>query len=280
MKNHPEIMQHYYSKLEENVPYRLLSPFLKPFITKDTDYKSSIAIPLIDQLAELGDVPYRIWIDSQNRKGIDILDGWLQFFREQNSILLAWDQFEKALYLQKRNPSVPGIVLKVNWKHEGTTGRRHLKNARELWKKIAELYPDEFISIYTGRILDGEKFELDHFIPWSFTASNELFNLVPVEKEVNIKKSNHLPNWTIYFPGLVQMQSLLCRAVKEDYSVFALFEECRKDNLNEDWEQNELYNSYNNYKSIKTLLEKKIKPLWDTASMQGFQPWRYSNESK
>lgn len=76
------------------------------------------------------------------------------------------------------------------------------------------------------------------------------------------------------------MQSLLRRAVNEHSTIRILFKKCQRDNLNEDWERNELYQSNLYDPSARSLMEKKVKPLWDTALMQGFRPWIYRGISK
>ncbi|OLP15528.1 hypothetical protein BST81_25855 [Leptolyngbya sp. 'hensonii'] len=43
------------------------------------------------------------------------------------------------------------------------------------------------------RCIDPEKFSLDHYLPWSFIAHDQLWNLVPTTPEINSAKSNNLP---------------------------------------------------------------------------------------
>ena len=41
------------------------------------------------------------------------------------------------------------------------------------------------------------KLEIDHFIPWAFIASHEIWNLTPTFKKVNLDKSNNLPDLNV-----------------------------------------------------------------------------------
>lgn len=44
---------------------------------------------------------------------------------------MGWLRFNKALFIQDRNPGVPGVMYKVA--PETEEKRKSLKNARELW---------------------------------------------------------------------------------------------------------------------------------------------------
>lgn len=61
-------------------------------------------------------------------------------------------------------------------------------------------------SLYTGEILHEMKgCDLDHFIPWSFVAHNRLWNLIPVEKNVNCSKNDRLPE-LVLLPKMAEIQ--------------------------------------------------------------------------
>jgi CRISPR/Cas system Type II protein with McrA/HNH and RuvC-like nuclease domain len=47
--------------------------------------------------------------------------------------------------------------------------------------------------IYSGRTLEPG-FSLDHFIPWSLVAHDQLWNLIPVDPIANSRKCDKLPS--------------------------------------------------------------------------------------
>ncbi|WP_304683685.1 HNH endonuclease domain-containing protein, partial [Ileibacterium valens] len=254
------------------VPYRLLSPFLiEAGITEKIWNNNRKTIDLIHEVNKHLKVPYLI-VEIGKEKFVKIESSWQNFYKDEYSILLGWLQFEKSLYLQTKNPSVPGIVTKVNWENQTI---RKLHNVRKLWVGVAARNPDDFKSIYSGDKLELSSFELDHFIPWSYISNDELWNLIPVEKTLNIKKSNKLPDWDKYFEGLVQMQNLLRNSINEDEEIRKLFSICQLENLNDQWAQDQLYDSNLSIIEFRKKLEDNIKPIYKTASLQGFKKWNF-----
>jgi hypothetical protein len=53
--------------------------------------------------------------------------------------------------------------------------------------------------------LSADKLALDHYLPWSFVAHDQLWNLIPTLPEVNSSKSDHLPE-ARYFDRFVSLQ--------------------------------------------------------------------------
>ena len=49
------------------------------------------------------------------------------------------------------------------------------------------------------RGIDEEKYNVDHFIPWSFVMNDELWNLMPMDSSLNSAKNNRLPDWNDFF---------------------------------------------------------------------------------
>lgn len=104
IKNNPRIIREYYKTLSLKVPYRLLSPFLKDYgQANDVFGNKAFAIDLINSLASKGDIPYRIIIENQRDRHIDVVPEWARFFRENSSVLLEWVNEEKDEYLSVLN---------------------------------------------------------------------------------------------------------------------------------------------------------------------------------
>ncbi len=73
----------------------------------------------------------------------------------------------------------------------------------------------EIRNIYTEEIMTAGDISIDHFVPWSYVAHDELWNLVPTTKAVNSSKSNNLPDWDLYFPRLADAEFRAYQAVCE-----------------------------------------------------------------
>jgi hypothetical protein len=56
--------------------------------------------------------------------------------------------------------------------------------------------------IYTNEIIK-KNYHLDHFLPWSFIAHNQPWNLVPTSPEINLSKSDSIPS-DVYIPSLAE----------------------------------------------------------------------------
>ena len=82
--------------------------------------------------------------------------------------------------------------------------------------------------IYSDQSIVKNKYSIDHFLPWSFTAHDLLWNLVPTTKEVNSSKSDNLPaeNYlndfvTLQFDAFHTISNIISEHSKllEDYSI-------------------------------------------------------------
>lgn len=62
--------------------------------------------------------------------------------------------------------------------------------------------------IYGHNEIETGDMSIDHFVPWSYVAHDELWNLHPTTRSINSSKSNNLPDWDIYFPELAKLEYL------------------------------------------------------------------------
>lgn len=60
--------------------------------------------------------------------------------------------------------------------------------------------------VFTGEKINKAKYDVDHFIPWSFVMNDELWNLMPMDSNLNSSKSNRLPDWEIFFEKFARNQ--------------------------------------------------------------------------
>lgn len=176
------------------VPFRLLVPFLEnelkkvPNRTKGNNLDRAIpgiAAAVFDELKPL----YRFNSDSYNECSSLILHpDWITYLERHYSIVRGWASWNWLNYMQKRNPSTPGIVCKLF----APTKRESLVKQTNYWKMV--LGSTDFHCIYSGNKIEAERFSLDHYLPWSFVAHDQLWNLIPTLPEINSSKSNDLPS--------------------------------------------------------------------------------------
>lgn len=273
IRNHDAELKDVKERLARNVPYRLLSSFLSDIGGNDRiwDQKKRL-IAYIEALNVEANLPYII-IDGRGfQKKIRINSSWRQLIIDNYTVIQSWIQMKKVRFLQDRNPGVPGIVYKLGMDEERS---RKLTNARILWKGVAEISREPLIDIYTNEKLLTTGFDLDHFVPWSYIANNELWNLTPMEGSLNSKKNNKLPNWDKYFFRFANIQYHLYTMVFSNEQIRNLFEKCRRDNLNAIWASEELYVEGNNEEIFKNMLDHNLKPVYESAKIQGYEIWNY-----
>lgn len=252
--------------LTRHVPYRALNSFGMDLTGDDKRWNSKERIiSYFNELNETNPLPYYFG----GGKGLDTCiiwnDSWADMVMDNLGIIKDWINYNKILYLQKRNPGVPGIVYKLD-----RAKVRKLNEVRNLWKIIMEKH--EVIDIYDPKIVLNETaYDVDHYIPWSFVASDELWNLCPVDSSLNRQKSNSLPNWKHCFRAFADNQLLIRNGITENMKIQKAFDKCRKDNLNALWSQS-LYNTQSDEEFINAL-EENLYPIYKSAIAQGFSIW-------
>lgn len=95
-------------------------------------------------------------------------------------------QYNKAQFLQDRNPGVPGIIYKICPENED---QRKLDQARALWRATVDITKRPIREIYTGREIGLDVLSIDHFVPRSYISNDELWNLTPMSKSLNSSKT-------------------------------------------------------------------------------------------
>lgn len=71
-------------------------------------------------------------------------------------------------------------------------------------------------------MIDKNDYDVDHFIPWSFVMNDELWNLMPMDSAWNIKKSNKLLEWDLFFYRFADNQYLMYAHPGKDCQVFCV----------------------------------------------------------
>ena len=273
-------------RLTDYVPYKLLYPFFDSkgmeeglsYIKKDQRTR------LIEYMAKLsGDenLLYTILDGIGLQKKVRINPHWRRLLIKNYSVIRSWVQYNKAQFLQDRNPGIPGIIYKICPENEDL---RRLEQARDLWKTVVEITGKPIKEIYTGKDIPIEDLSIDHFVPRSYISNDELWNLTPMRKLLNSSKNNKLPSWDEFFPPFAKYQfylySLIFPTEKTSQSELLekKFNKCRRNNLNAIWAAETLYIPGNSTVHFVSILEHNMKPIYDAARLQGYDTWKISTE--
>lgn len=252
--------------LTKNVPYRLQAPFMDNVKGKGWNVSESALIAKINQQRRL-----MYYFDALNgmKTTIRVADEWYVYIHKNQEIIKGWLQYNMILYLQKRNPSVPGIADKLYPPQE-----RKLEKVKKYWKMLITLHP--VTEIYGKVLLTDKDISIDHFVPWSYVAHDEFWNLHPTTKSINSRKSNTLPDWDTYFPLLARLEYLSYKMIWKYDALHNEFEKCAKEHLNSDEIRRKLYRKELDYISFSGELEEVIQPVYQSAKNCGFKNWTYT----
>ncbi len=256
-------IKHIIAKLSRYVPYRFISPWFIDETAGILDTKKNALITSLSNqyfTNESSASIYRI-IDGS----IEINNLWEQYLIKHLPILQSFSYWNLIKFLQKKNPNVPSISEKL-FQPE----MRALKSARLYW----DTYLESKINlkcIYSDEEINTDNYSIDHFLPWSFVAHDQLWNLVPVPHQINSSKGDKLPSQRyieklgeIHFDAFHIVWKTLKEKNLEDYTT--LFKESISDIARIEKPM-----------FIRTLSE-NIRPLIQIATNMGFIPnWSWRN---
>lgn len=259
------------SHLRRYVPFRLIAPFLEDQlagVSRGRGNQLEVAIPAIANRCFNSDKPlYRFDSEQHNRcQAVIIHPAWVTYLEQHYGIVRGWASWEWLTYMQKRNPSTPAIANKLFM----PTRRDSLTKQTDYWKLVLRSQP--LRCIYSQQVIDPNRFSLDHYLPWSFVAHDQLWNLVPTLPEVNSAKSNNLPSndyfaqfVTVQHSGLLVTREALT-AGKWERQIEPFISDLGIGTMDELLDVQRLGNAY----------EQVVKPLASLAANQGFSiGWRY-----
>ncbi|MBD1871669.1 hypothetical protein H6F95_31085 [Cyanobacteria bacterium FACHB-471] len=194
------------SHLKKYVPFRLIIPFLEQElkgVNRGRGNKLDVAMPAIaEKHFDIKKPLYRF--DSNKYSGCQSIifhPEWAFYIEKHYAVVRGWASWEWLNYMHQRNSSVPGIVNKIFMPQQ----RGSLSNQTKYWRLVLQHQPIK--CIYSGQPLSLDKIALDHYLPWSFVAHDQIWNLIPVVPEANSSKSNNLPAMQ-YFSAFVAIQHL------------------------------------------------------------------------
>jgi len=191
-------------KFKKNVPFRLIRPFLLEKLREfDVNYQ------VVPQTPEIAYAYFDVYkplycfnaTTYQDSNAIILHPEWIQYLEKNYTIVRGWTSWEWLKYMQQRNPNIPNVVNKLFMPQQ----RDYLTKQTKYWKTILDNQDIE--CIYSKVILNKDDISLDHYIPWSFVAHDQLWNLIPTTPSVNSSKSDNLPEQR-YFYDFVRLQHL------------------------------------------------------------------------
>lgn len=260
----------YKMELTKNVPYKALSGFANRGTEKiNLNSSAGRMMAYYNKLSQSEILlPYVFNGENGLNRTIIFNSGWIQMIQDSTVAILGWIQLEKIKWLQNNNPDVPGLVYKMAPMDEKM---RKLNNVRKLWEAVLYLHP--VVDVFKNEEIDRLNYDMDHFIPWSFVMNDELWNLMPMDSSWNSRKSNKLPQWDLFFGRFADNQYILYALMQEKPGVHKLYEACYRDNLHSIWANQELYRVGNSKDEFHRILEKNMRPVYDSAKRQGYEIW-------
>ena len=182
--------------LQLNVPFRFLRPWIdtsddREMVKRSQSFENGCLYKLEKKNGTL-------WVELNPI--------WLTYLQENYDILSSFAYWGLTNFLQVRNPNVPNIPSKLIKKED----RNSLSAQRKFWDTAIN-NGLEVKCLYTGKLLGIRKYDLDHFIPWSFVSHDLLWNLMPADSSINSSKSNKLPDLNLYLPKLAKAHQAALR---------------------------------------------------------------------
>lgn len=246
-----------------NVPYRLHAPFMKDVKGKLWENQTF----LFERINNDSNLIYSIDNGLGMDKSIEISPEWMDYLFANNTIVSGWVELCMIKYLQRRNPNVPGLADKIR-----PPEMRKLKKAKDFWSAVVDYTPVENIYI-PGQIMTTHDLSMDHFVPWSYVAHDELWNLVPTTKAINSSKSNDLPNWDAFFPKLAETEYVAYQSIWANDNIHDLYKKCEKEHVNSNEAIMGLYQPGIQKIDFKQHLFNLLWPTYIAAKNQGFTEW-------
>jgi 5-methylcytosine-specific restriction endonuclease McrA len=139
-----------------------------------------------------------------------------KFIQRHQRIITYMTNYHLALFLE-RNNQIPNINYLLN-KVENVSNRESLNHF------LTILYQyEEKVCFYCGKPLNATKtksnlIHVDHFIPWSFVQSDNLWNLVLSCQTCNLKKNDKLAE-EVYLNNILGRNEGLASKLKEDSQI-------------------------------------------------------------
>lgn len=244
------------------VPYRFIRPFFANELRGEKD--SNVNRKIIE--FTIKEFDNRKPFYSFNENSIKLHPDWKDYFNKHVFILKGFIYWNLLKFVQKNNPNVIGLSEKLfkPIKRDLRLAQLFWKNYIDIKKSITCIYSDS--SIY-------DNLSIDHFIPWSYIAHDNIWNLIPTTSSVNSSKGDNFPCFEKYFSSFIELQYDAYQTIYEfnikersklleDYTII----------FNLDMKGISELSKLQFYKKIKNV----IKPMYQIAENMGFNSnWIY-----
>ena len=186
------------------VPVKFLSPWTGS--RKDTG-PENLEIGRLS-CSPIINAPYRLNLNDGGTicLSIELYAHYCEYFLTNYPILMDFSYYNLAQYLQRLNLCTPNLLQKIIYQKD----RDSMTAQRAIFTRFMQ-YHKSLQCIYTQKTLDINNFALDHFMPWSFVAHNQIWNLIPVEQSINSIKSNRIPNLDLYLKDFAKVHHALIK---------------------------------------------------------------------
>lgn len=246
------------------VPYRFLTPWFAGMLHGIKDYKKNGRIAEFASASFQSEEPSLYRFVGPFQEVVELHPAWHRYLTAHLRIVTDFCLWNLLAHLRACNPNVPNIAGKLF-----APKKRDMKTAKRFWGLVFE-ERGVLECIYSGVRLRRVDCSYDHFLPWSFIAHDQLWNLVPVMPQANSSKNNTLPDMPGYFDAFARLQRLGFNVVYqqghtrllEDYVL--LFQE----ELGEiaSWKDS----------TFRSHLDDHIRPMTQIAQNMGFTlGWKY-----
>ncbi len=182
---------------DNNVPHRFLTPWFSKF-PGETDSQQKNRIYESSQQFENN------CLYALHKNEIVINPDWVLYLKSNAKLIKDFCYWNLAIFLQARNPNVPDIPNKLI----KPAVRNSLTEQRNKYWKNVFLKENHVNCIFTNTKLSYEEnnYALDHFVPHAFVSHDLIWNLIPIETQYNLYKSDKLPLIDIHFDKYYKLQ--------------------------------------------------------------------------
>lgn len=259
-----------------NVPYRLIRPFYQEQLAyekkNNPDFREYKTDVLIEQFNRSDKSAFYMLNDKEEY--LTVSREWIYYLKLNAPIIEGWMNYKLIDYVQRRNPNVPAVPLKL---FPPTDKDRNLSAETKFWTEIQKEIP--LYDIYTETEFTEKNFRengglsIDHFIPWSFVRHNEIWNLYPMFRNANSSKNNKLPDKELYLNSFCEKQYqafMVAKNWKRDKKLMDQYLHVKEDIFQID-------GSDRGHEVFLLAMKQTIEPLYQIARNQGYHVWQEEN---
>jgi 5-methylcytosine-specific restriction endonuclease McrA len=154
---------------------------------------------------------HNLYTIDKNRHVVIIEKENFDSLRVYGRFIMPFLYLKWAQLLEKFNHS-PRIANKIAGSGQQSIQRKSLATYRKILLKLHE--GSEIRDFYTNEVLSPEDVSVDHFIPWSYLYSDDIWNLVLTSRSQNSKKSNQLTSKE-FLDRLIQQNKKLLKLIND-----------------------------------------------------------------